>query len=182
MLKASAILILSISLAGCSGEKPEVKSESASALIPTLEAVENSALKSDTIEDIPDIEGFAELLQVVAAKMGIEPIETLTYIDCNEVDGGTSCNFTFPYGDSEAYAYFGYDGEKWLAAWVLDAKRLEVYWVADGMEEYLPPTYKKTETKDVESSSLADIEKIKQEAEKPHQIPRKLQMGICTMQ
>lgn len=165
ILRASAVFMLSISLAGCSGEKSESESKSA-VLIPSLEAAENSALKSDAIEDIPDIEGFAKLLQVVADKMEIAPIETITYIDCNEVDGGTSCNFTFPYGDSEAYAYFGYDGEKWLAAWVLDAKRPEVYWVADGMEQYLPPTYKKTETQDNESSSLADLDEIKQEAEK----------------
>lgn len=168
LLKASAILILSISLAGCSSEKPETDIESeaeSSAVIPTLEVVENSALESDAIEDIPDIEGFSELLQVVAAKMEIAPVKTLTYINCNEVDGGISCNFSFPYGDGEAYAYFGYDGEKWLAAWVLDSKRPEVYWVAEGMEEYLPPAYKKAETNGTESPSLANLDEIKQEAE-----------------
>lgn len=171
LLKTATILFMCVSLAGCSGGKPEVESESASesktaAVIPTLEAVESSKLKSDAIEDIPDIEGFTEMLQGIAAEMGMQPIETLTYIDCDESDGGTSCKFTFPYGNGEAYAYFGYDGEQWIAAWVIDAKRPEVYWVADGMEEYLPPMYKQTETKDIESSSLADIEKIKQEAEK----------------
>lgn len=146
LLKASAILMLSLSLAGCSGEKPETDAESeaaSSAVIPTLEIVENSGLKSGAIEDIPDIEGFAELLQGIAAEMGIEPIETLTYIDCREADGGTNCKFTFPYGDGEAYAYFGYDGEKWLAAWVIDAKEIKVYWIGDGMESTLPPGYGK---------------------------------------
>lgn len=143
-LKASLILMLCVSLAGCSGEKPEMVSEpTSSAVIPSLEAVESSALKSGTIEDIPDIDGFAEVLQGVAAEMGIEPIETLTYIDCSDADGGTICKFTFPYEDGEAYAYFGYDGEKWLAAWVVDAKEIKVYWLGDGMESVLPSIYKK---------------------------------------
>ncbi len=148
LLKAAAILFMCVSLAGCSGGKSETESESASepktaAVIPSLEAVESSKLKSDTIEDIPDIEGFAEVLQGIAAEMGLQPIETLTYIDCDEADGGTSCKFTFPYGDGEAYAYFGYDGEQWIAAWIIDAKKVSVYWIGDGMESTLPPGYGK---------------------------------------
>ena len=148
LLKSAAILIMCVSLAGCSGGKPETESESASesktaAVIPSLEAVESSMLKSDAIEDIPDIEGFAELLQGIAVEMEIQPIETLTYIDCSEADGGTSCKFTFPYGEGEAYAYFGYDGEQWIAAWVIDAKKVKVYWIGDGMESTLPPGYGK---------------------------------------
>ena len=105
--------------------------------------------------------------------MEIQPIETLTYIDCSEADGGTSCKFTFPYGEGEAYAYFGYDGEQWIAAWVIDAKfpafprsirqtirtyiklqQLSIfsyhvsfpffaYWIGHGLESTLPPGYGK---------------------------------------
>ena len=165
--KITAILIMCVSLAGCSGDKSEIESESA-AVIPTLKAAENSALKSDAIKDIPDIERFAELLQDIATEMGIQPIETLTYINCNETDGITGCSFTFPFDDdSEAYAYFGYDGKQWIAVWVVDTKSPKIYWVAEGMEEYLPPIYKKTEAKTTESSSsLVDFEKNEQEAEK----------------
>lgn len=148
LLKSAAILMMCVSLAGCSVGKPETESESASepktaAVIPSLEAVESSMLKSDAIEDIPDIEGFSEVLQGIAAEMEMQSVETLTYIDCDESGGGTSCKFTFPYGDGEAYAYFGYDGEKWIAAWVIDAKKAKVYWIGDGMESTLPPGYKK---------------------------------------
>lgn len=168
LLKTSVILLLSISLAGCSGGKPETESDFASsAVIPSLEALESSALKSGAIEDIPDIEGFSEVLQGVAAEMGIEPIETLTYIDCDDVDGGTRCAFMFPYGGGSALAYFGYNGEKWLAAYVVDSKEIKVYWLGDGMENLLPPQYKsEIESENQDSSVLTDLDKVKEEAEK----------------
>lgn len=173
LLKAAVALTMCISLAGCSGSKPETESDSASesktaAVIPTLKAVESSKLKSDAIEDIPDIEGFAEVLQGIAAEMEMQSVETLTYLkaDYHEDTGGTTCMFSFPYENGEAYALFGYYNEEWFAAWVIDAKEATVYWVGEGMEEYLPPAYKKTETESSESSSLVDLEKIKQEAEK----------------
>ena len=126
-------------LSGCSGESKQAEANSESVVIPVLEVPEQSKLPHSEISDIPEIEEFSALLQTLADELGIDDVKTLTYLSCKNADDGVNCSFAFPYKDSEAYAKFGYDGDSWLAVWVIDSKTADVYWVGDGMEEYLPP-------------------------------------------
>lgn len=122
-------------LSGCSGENNTEVSVS----VPVLQVDEQSALKSDSISDIPNIEGFAVALHEIAVELCIDDVQTLTYISLSESDGFYRCNFTFPYNDTEAYSLFGYDGESWSPIWIIDSRTAKVYWLANGMDECLPP-------------------------------------------
>lgn len=124
-----------LSFSGCSGEN----SSDASVSIPTLQVDERSALKSAEVSDIPNIDGFSIALHEIAIELGMDNIQTLTYISLSESDGSCVCNFSFPYNDTEAYSCFVYTDESWTPVWIIDSRTAKVYWLADGMDECLPP-------------------------------------------
>lgn len=139
-----------------------------SVVIPTLGSMDNSGQKSDIIDDIPDIEHFSELLQKIASELSIAPIKTLTYLktDYHDDTDITTCMFSFPYKDSEAYSFFWYCDEEWFAAWVIDGQETKAYWIGDEMEDLLPSSYKESSTaSNAETSTPSpDLDESEKEA------------------